>query len=129
MVQLSILSGTMAGETIFVRHFPFRIGRAAHNELCLEDDGIWDDHLAIGFDPAEGFLLETAPNALAAVNDQGQSGVRLRNGDVISFGSAKVQFWLAPAQVRGLKLREACAWLLLGGIALLQLFLMIKLAK
>ncbi len=129
MVQLSILSGKMAGEIIFVRHFPFHVGRGAQNELCLEDDGVWDKHLTIGFEKTEGFTVATAPDALAVVNDEPQTGARLRNGDVIAFGSAKIQFWLAPAQVRGLKLRESIAWVLLAGLALLQIYLMVQLAK
>ena len=45
MVQLNILSGKKAGTRTVARHFPFRIGRAAGNELQLEDDGVWDQHL------------------------------------------------------------------------------------
>ncbi|HEV2692514.1 MAG TPA: FHA domain-containing protein [Verrucomicrobiae bacterium] len=129
MIQLRILSGKMAGEIVFVRHFPFRIGRASDNELRLEDDGIWDNHLAIWFEKQDGFVLTTAPDAFTAVNEQPQQNIRLRNGDVISFGSAKVQFWLAPASLRGLRLREAFVWLLLAGLTLVQIVLMFKLRR
>jgi len=40
----------------------------------------------------------------------------LCNGDIISFGSAKIQFWLAPVKLRGLHLREAYVWLLLAAV-------------
>ena len=129
MIQLRILSGKMAGEIIFVRHFPFRVGRSSQNDLCLDDDGVWDNHMAIGFDRSEGFLLEAAPDAFAAVNEQPQSNARLSNGDVISFGSAKLQFWLAPAKLRGLRLREAFVWLLLIGATLAQVALLLLLRK
>jgi hypothetical protein len=129
MIQLRILSGQMAGEIIFVRHFPFRVGRGPENELCLEDEGVWDNHLAIWFEKQDGFVLTTAPDAFTAVNEQPQQNTRLRNGDVISFGSAKVQFWLAPAKLRGLHLREAFVWLLLAGLTLVQIVLMLKLRK
>jgi len=131
MIQLRILSGKLAGENIFVRQFPFHIGRAPQNELCLEDDGVWDNHLAIGFEKQEGFMLTTAPDAFTAVNEQPQqnTNTRLRNGDVISFGSAKIQFWLAPAKLRGLLLREAFVWLLLAGLTLFQILLLLKLRK
>lgn len=129
MIQLRILSGKMAGEIIFVRRFPFHIGRAPQNELCLDDDGVWDNHLAIGFARGDGFMLETAPDAFTAVNDEPQHSARLRNGDVISFGSAKVQFWLAPANLRGLQLREAFVWLLLAGTTLAQILVLLKLRK
>ncbi|MBW8863372.1 MAG: hypothetical protein JF609_00300, partial [Verrucomicrobia bacterium] len=92
-------------------------------------DGVWDSHLAIGFDRSEGFKLETAPDAFAAVNEQPQSNARLSNGDVISFGSAKLQFWLAPAKLRGLRLREAFVWLLLIGATLAQVALLLLLRK
>ncbi|HSY19546.1 MAG TPA: FHA domain-containing protein [Candidatus Acidoferrales bacterium] len=129
MIQLRILSGKLAGEIIFVRQFPFHVGHAPQNELCLEDEGVWDNHLAIGFEKQAGFMLATAPDAFTAVNEQPQQNVRLRNGDVISFGSAKIQFWLAPAKLRGLRLRESFVWLLLAGLTLVQIWLMLKLRK
>ncbi len=61
------------------------------------------------------------------MNEEPQTSVRLRNGDVISFGSAKIQFWLAPAKLRGLKLREFFFWLLLAGLTLAQLVMLLKL--
>ena len=129
MVQLRILSGKMAGEIIFVRHFPFRAGRAPENELCLEDEGVWDNHLAIWFQKADGYVLTTAPDAFTAVNEEAQKEMRLRNGDVISFGSANLQSWLAPANRRGLRLREAFVWLLLVGATLGQIAILFKLRK
>ena len=129
MIQLRILSGKLAGEIIFVRQFPFHVGRASQNELCLEDEGVWDNHLAIGFERQDGFMLTTAPDAFTAVNEQPQQNARLRNGDVISFGSAKIQFWLAPAKLRGLCLRESFVWLLLAALTLVQVLLLLKLRK
>ena len=127
MIQLRILSGKLAGEVIFVRQFPFRIGRAPDNELCLEDEGVWDNHLALWFEKQDGFVLTASPDAFTTVNEHPQKEIRLRNGDVISFGSAKVQFWLAPAKLRGLELREAFVWMLLAGLTLVQILLMLKL--
>ena len=129
MIQLCILSGKLAGETIFVRQFPFRVGRAPENELCLEDDGIWDNHLAIWFEKQDGFVLTASPDAFTTVKDQPQKEIRLRNGDMLSFGSAKVQFWLAPAKLRGLRLREAFLWVLLAGLTLFQVLLLLKLRQ
>ena len=127
MIQLRILSGKMAGETILARRFPFNVGRAPENDLCLEDDGVWEYHLAIEFDKAEGFVMGTAPDALTAVNDQLQPSARLKNGDVISFGSTKIQFWLAPAKQRGLRSREIFIWLLLAGATVAQIVMLLKL--
>ena len=116
MVQLRILSGQMAGDNLVVRHFPFCVGRAPENDLCLTDEGIWDYHFMLEFQKKEGFILQTFEEAFAAVNDESQKTVRLRNGDVISFGSAKIQFWLAAPRQRGLRMRELFVWALLAGV-------------
>ena len=129
MIQLRILSGKMVGENIFVRRFPFRIGRAPQNELALDDAGVWDEHLKIGLEKQEGFTLETSDGAFTAVNEQPQKSTRLRNGDIISFGSAKIQFWLAPAKQRNLAAAELFVWLLLGTLTAIQIFLVLKLRK
>lgn len=120
MVQLNILSGKKAGDQPVVRLFPFRIGRAAGNELQLDDDGVWDQHLTLNFQKNEGFLLAAAANALATVNDSSVQTVRLRNGDVITFGSVKLQFWLAAARQRGLRAREFFVWTIIAAITAVQ---------
>ncbi len=124
MIQLRILSGKMAGDTKIVRHFPFRIGRSAENDLCLDESGVWDCHLTLSLQKREGFILNTAADAFAAVNEQPQTSTRLRNGDVISFGSAKIQFWLAPARLRGLVLRELFIWVLFAAVVAVEIFLL-----
>lgn len=129
MIQLQILSGQMAGETKFVRHFPFRLGRAAENDLCLDDDGVWDHHWNLEFQKKEGFILNSAEGAFTTVNDAPQTHARLRNGDIISFGSAKIQFWLAPPRQHGLRFRELCVWLLLAAITAGQFILIYQLVK
>jgi len=129
MVQFRILSGKMAGDTCVVRHFPFCIGRAGGNDLQIQEAGVWDKHLTLKFVKSEGYILEAAPEAFCAINEQPQSSARLRNGDILSFGSAKIQFWLAPAKLRGLKLREAFVWLLLISITLIQIWMLLKLRK
>ena len=129
MVQLRILSGKMAGDLQVVRRFPFRIGRAADSDLCLDEPGVWDAHLTLEFQKKEGFILRTAPDAFAAVNEQPQASARLRNGDVISFGSAKIQFWLAPAKRRSLSPREIFVWSILVVVTVFQLVLICRLFK
>jgi hypothetical protein len=129
MVQLRILSGKTAGETTLVRRFPFHVGRAAGNQLQLDAAGVWDRHLTLEFHKSEGFTLHTVADAFAAVNEQPQTTVRLRNGDIISFGSAKIQFWLAPAKLRGLRFREGFVWALLAAVTALQIALIYRLLK
>jgi pSer/pThr/pTyr-binding forkhead associated (FHA) protein len=129
MVQLRILSGKMAGDVQIIRHFPFFIGRSDRNNLCLDEPGVWDKHLTLGFQKAQGFTLETAPDALATVNGESQKAARLRNGDIISFGSVKIQFWLAPAPLRGLRTRETLVWVLLAVVTVVQIVLIGWLAR
>src|SRR4029077_16360073 len=105
------------------RRFPFRVGRAPENHLQLDDDGVWDRHLALEFQRNESFPLAVRPDALATVNNEPVQTAPLRNGDVISFGSVKIQFWLAAARQRGLRFREFFVWTLIILITLGQFVL------
>jgi len=124
MIQLNILSGKQAGTQTVARHFPFRIGRVPGNELQLADDGVWDQHLTLEFQPQSGFNLATAPDALATVNGEPVQNTVLRNGDTITVGSVKIQFWLAAAIQGSLRLREAFVWTLLVFVTLSQFALL-----
>ena len=124
MIYLQLLSGKKAGERAAVAHFPFHIGRAPQNDLKLEDDGVWDQHLTLEFLEKEGFQLSTAANAISAVNGKPMERTIVRNGDVITLGSAKIQFWLAPAPQRGLWLRENFVWALLILITVAQFIML-----
>jgi hypothetical protein len=114
MVQLEILSGKMAGSRWVARHFPVRIGRAAANDLQLEEGGVWDEHLKLSFHPQNGFTLDACPDALVTINHQQAQSARLRNGDLVEFGSVRMHFWLAETRQRGLGLREWLVWLLIA---------------
>jgi pSer/pThr/pTyr-binding forkhead associated (FHA) protein len=129
MIQLSILSGKKAGTQPVARRFPFRIGRASGNELQLEDDGVWDQHLTLEFQPQSGFNLTTAPNALATVNAAPVKNAVLRNGDTITVGSVKIQFWLAAARQRSLLVRESFVWVLLVFVTIFQFTLLYWLVR
>lgn len=122
MIQLNVLSGKKAGSQAVVRRFPFRVGRAPGNHLQLDDDGVWDRHLALEVQK-DGFSLALAPGAMGSVNSEPFQNQALRNGDTITIGSAKLQFWLAAAQQRGLRTRELFVWTLLLLVTLGQIFL------
>jgi hypothetical protein len=124
MIQLNILSGKKAGTQPVARRFPFHIGRAAGNDLQLDEDGIWDQHLALEFQKQEGFKLTTSVNALATVNSHPIQNIILRNGDTIILGSVKLQFWLTAARQRGLYLREGFVWALLIFVTVSQFALL-----
>lgn len=124
MIQLNILSGKQAGTQAVARHFPFHIGRAPANELPLADDGVWDQHLTLEFQPQSGFNLATAPDALVTVNGEPVQNTILRNGDIITAGSVKLQFWLAAAAQGSLRVREGFVWTLLALVTLGQFVLL-----
>ena len=128
MIQLNVLSGKKAGSRTVVRRFPFRVGRAVDNDLQLDDDGIWDKHFTLGFQSG-GFSLAVAPGALVALNSGPFQNQTLRNGDTITVGSAKLQFWLAAARQRGLRTRELFVWTLLILVTLGQFVLVYWLLK
>lgn len=129
MIQLRILSGKMAGDIQVVRRFPFNIGRAVGNDLILDEPGVWDNHLTLRFQKGEGFTLQTAPETFAAINDESKTAARLRNGDILSFGSIKIQLWLAAPRQRGLRLKELSVWLLLAAVTAFQFFLIYRLLR
>ena len=116
MVQLNILSGKTAGRQLVVRRFPFHIGRAADNELALDDDGIWDRHLTLDLQRGKGFTCAAAADALISANGQMIQTSVLRNGDIITLGSVKLQFWLAAARQRAWGPGELLVWLLVAGV-------------
>jgi pSer/pThr/pTyr-binding forkhead associated (FHA) protein len=129
MIQLQILSGKMAGNLQVIRHFPFRIGRAEGCELRLSDNGVWDDHLTLQFQKQVGFIMKATRDAFVAVNDQPQLSGRLHNGDILSFGSVKIQFWIAAPRQQGLRFRELFVWMLLATITIIQISLIYRLIR
>lgn len=120
MVQFKILSGKMAGTSWVARHFPVRIGRSASADLRSEEPGVWDDHLQVYFNPAEGLILKAGANALTSVNGEPVQQAVLRNGDTIQVGSLKLQFWLSDTCQWGLRFREVLTWAAISLISLGQ---------
>jgi pSer/pThr/pTyr-binding forkhead associated (FHA) protein len=120
MIQVKILSGKTAGATWVARRFPVRIGRSPAADLRLEEDGVWDQHLALEVHREDGFVLTTQGDALARVNGEPVQQAVLRNGDCIELGSVKLQFWLGEIRQTSLGLREAMAWMLIACVTLGQ---------
>ena len=120
MIQLKILSGKQAGTAWVARRFPVRIGRSANSDLQLEENGVWDQHLQLDFNPASGLILTAHPQALATVNGQPVAQALLRNGDAIDIGSLKMQFWLSETRQVGLRFREGLTWTAIAAISLGQ---------
>ncbi len=123
MVQLEVVSGKQAGTVWVARRFPVRVGRSPAADLRLEDDGVWQEHLELRLDPAEGVVLTVHPQAVTSVNGQPVEHAILRHGDTVEAGSARLRFWLSPTRQRRLWLRQAVPWALLVLVCLAQVFL------
>jgi pSer/pThr/pTyr-binding forkhead associated (FHA) protein len=120
MIQISILSGKLAGAVVAARRFPFSVGRNNDASLRLEEDGVWDRHLELDLEMPDGFRLRTNPGALTAVNGQPTEQTILRNGDVIEIGPVKIQFWLSRTRQADLRLREFLTWFALATLCAAQ---------
>lgn len=118
MVQFQILSGKQAGNRWIARRFPVRIGRIAANDLCLEEEGVWDRHCEVNLDPGAGFVLSVQSQAILTVNHEPTQTTCLRNGDFLELGSVKLRFWLADPVVRTFRGREWFVWTLVTAIGL-----------
>ena len=123
MVLLKVLSGTKAGTVWSARRFPVRIGRAVSADLQLEEAGVWDEHLQLEFNRAEGIILNAQGDALVSVNGDPVKQAVLRNGDVIEVGALRMQFWLSENQQAGLRFREGLTWAGIAAVSLGQIWL------
>jgi pSer/pThr/pTyr-binding forkhead associated (FHA) protein len=123
VIQLKILDGKKAGAEWVARHFPVRIGRITASDLCLEEEGVWDQHLRIDLRRGQGLVLTTASDAYVTVNGERVESARLRNGDTITLGSVRLLFGLGPTRQRSLRLRETLTWLALAALCLGQVAL------
>lgn len=123
MIQLDLLSGSKAGHRTVVRQFPFRVGRSPHNQLRIEDAGVWEDHLEFSVRPEEGFVLTVSPETATLLNGERVQTVVLRNGDIIDAGSVKIRFGLSTNRQTALKLRETITWIALAALCFAQVAL------
>jgi hypothetical protein len=129
MLQLQILSGKQAGVFWEARRFPVHVGRAAASDLRLEEDGVWEEHFRLALNPPEGFVLTVQPGALVTVNHVPVQTLRLRNGDLIIAGSARLCFRLSETRQPSLRAREGFVWSLIAAVCLGQLALIAWLVR
>jgi pSer/pThr/pTyr-binding forkhead associated (FHA) protein len=125
MIQLRILSGQKAGQSLVVRRFPCTLGREPGASLRLEDPGVWEQHAALDFQPPDSIKVRVRPDASLLVNGQRVQEAILRAGDRLELGAAKISFSLSPVTQRGLRFRETLVWtglvlLLLAQLALIR---------
>ena len=125
MVRLRVLNGARAGFSHLTGRFPCTIGRAASDDLQLIEPGIWDGHLQLDLRVPDGFLLSRLGQGRATVNGVEFDQIRLRNGDLIELGAAKLQFWIGDIQPAGQRLRELLLWIGLSTLVLLEFGLIV----
>jgi len=123
MLLLKVFAGKEAGAEKVARRFPVLVGRQAGAHLQLEDLGVWEDHLRIEFQPREGFVVVSRPEAITTLNDVAIQRSVVRNGDVIGVGSAKIRAWLSPVRQRSGAVREALIWTAAVLVTLVQVWL------
>ena len=123
MIQLRILSGSMAGTETVVRHFPFRVGRSVDCEMPIVEPGVWDHHATVRFERGDGFFIEAEGEALMMVNREAVQRARLRNGDQIELGGAVLQMWLDASPQKGLTFLEWLVWLACAALFGAQIWL------
>lgn len=123
MIELRFLTGIQAGGRWSARRFPVRIGRRRDSDLVLEDPGVWDQHVEIGYDAASGFYMTPLSEGAVIVNQHPVESAVLKNGDKLTLGSAVIQFWIAPARQRHFRFLEFLIWAALLGLFAAQLLL------
>ena len=126
LAQLVVLNKHRSPLSIEHTDLPVRIGRAADCQLRLEAMGVWDHHVELHLDRAEGFLLRPVSEASTLVNDEPlKTEQRLDNDDVISLGEIKVQFRIGPARHQRLGMQDTLCWLALSVFAAAQVWLIL----
>lgn len=123
MIQLSVLSGKMAGSTYAARHFPFKVGRDADSDLQTDAHGVWAGHLSFFFVPRKGIRMQCAQGASAIVNGTTVTDAFLRNGDTIDVGALKFRFWMGETQCRSQRWREWMTWLMWAAMVIAEVLI------
>ena len=125
MAQLHILSGEYEQHFVQSDTFPMIIGRGADCQLQLTDEGVWEKHAVIELDTEGRFTLGPLADATTAINDEPiHETSPLRNGDVVSLGAVKLQFWLGSVQQSGLRHQESAVWAMLAAVVVAELVLL-----
>lgn len=123
MVQLSFLTGRLAGQNVLVPRLPWRIGRASDSDTQLNDAGVWDQHLELELDEEDRIVASVQSKASAMVNGSSFTTQTLRNGDLLELGSTKIRFWLSSPHQFDMRWREILVWLSLVCLCLGQVAL------
>jgi hypothetical protein len=99
--MVEIVAGDPEGSQIFsLDRLPLSVGRRS-GECLINRTGVWDGHIVLSRD-AEGWIVAT-PHTEAAVFRGGEQlgpATRLKNGDGLDLGSARLLFRISPPRQR-----------------------------
>ena len=129
IVLLRVLDGGAADREITVRRFPFVVGRSARADLRLPQIGVWEAHFSLVAETGAGIRLAACQGAITRVNGEEISETRLRPGDVIEAGGARLQFWLAAVRQKALRGSEWLAWSALAAVFIAEVALAVNLPR
>jgi pSer/pThr/pTyr-binding forkhead associated (FHA) protein len=124
MVQLELTSGKKT-ELIKVNTFPCNIGRGGKNAIQITSRGVWDEHASITFDSETGFSILAQGRGTLIVNGEPADQARLKNGDSIELGSARLRFWLAAVKTGDTSNTDLIFWSIISAVFAAMIGLML----
>ena len=123
MFSLSIVKGRQAGQQVQIDRYPFSIGSGKTTDLCIEDEGVWPEHLTIKLEPGGSPQVQRGGDGFVTVNDEPIELLELRQGDRIGLGAVQLTFHLSSVRRRGLHHLNILTWAMIVGVALLEIIL------
>ena len=110
MIELRWLNQRGTGRIFRLESAPILLGRRLGLDVVVAEPGVWDVHGKIEQDSDGWFTVAPQGAATLSVNDQPVLQHRLRQGDVLTLGSAKLQFSVGAAPQKSLRFHEGSAW-------------------
>lgn len=110
MLQLRVTVPPGGPAVAELHRFPAHVGRDTDCDARVEGAGVWGHHLRIDLDPKVGFSVGVCQGAVARLNGEPLTRARLRPGDQLDLGAARIEVGLSPARRRSFALGEATFW-------------------
>jgi len=123
MLEARILSGQQAGTVVPITRFPFSFGRS-EADCVFREPGVWDRHFLVTGGDGRRFGIQRA-QADAQLQVDGATAIEasLRNGSMVTCGSVRIEFRIAPARQRSQRFFGALSWMTVIFVVLLEVLL------
>jgi len=118
MIELRLLNQRGTGRSFRVEAAPVRLGRRPGLDVVVAEPGVWDFHAKIEQNSAGWLIVMPQGQAIISVNDLPALQHRLRQGDVLTLGSARLQFSVGSAPLKPLRFREWSVWTMIVAVVL-----------